>query len=329
MKMHSVRLACLVSAAWLMAASGAALAQAAKDFPVKPVRLIAPFAPGGGVDIVSRILAQAFTEELGQQVIVDNRPGAGSAVGTDIAAQAQPNGYTWLVNTIALAFNTVLQPKLPYDALRDLSTVTLVAQQPNIMVVHPNSPAKTLKDFVEMARAQPGKLTYGSAGVASGTHLSAELLFGIDLGIKLIHVPYKGTGPALTGVMGGEVTTFMSTLASALPHVKGGRLRALGVSSAKRSQAAPEVPTLQEAGVPGFDYITWYGLLTTGGTPRPVVDRIHGAAMKVIAQPEVRKRLLNQGLEPLSTTPDEFSAYLKSEIEKWGKVVREAGIKLQ
>jgi tripartite-type tricarboxylate transporter receptor subunit TctC len=318
----------LVALGSIALVQSAQAAQPADDYPLRPLRLVAPFAPGGGVDIVSRILATPLGESLGQQVVVDNRPGAGSLLGTEIVAHAQPDGYTLLVNTIALAFNAVLQPKLPFDTLRDLAPVTLVAQQPNIMVVHPSSPAKTLKEFAELARAQPGKLTYGSAGIASGTHLAAELLLGIELGLKMIHVPYKGTGPALTGVLGGEVTTFLSTFASALRHVKAGRLRALAVTSAKRSPATPDVPTVAEQGIAGFDYVTWYGLLTTGKTPRPIVERLHKTATKVVATPEVQKLLLVQGLEPMSTTPDEFAAYLKAEIEKWGKVVRAAGIKL-
>lgn len=300
----------------------------AQDYPTRPVRMVAPFAPGGGTDITSRILADGLSQVMGQTFVVDNRPGAGSVLGTDIVAKAAPDGYTVLVTTISLAFNVALYKKLPFDTLRDLAPITLVADQPNILVAHPSLPAKTLPEFIALARKQPGKLNYGSAGIGSGTHLAMELLL-LSQKVDLVHVPYKGTGPALTAVLGNEINAFFSTFASALPHVKSGRVHAIAVTSAKRADALPQVPTVAEQGVPGYDYSTWYGFLAPGATPRPIINRLNQAALKVLATPEIRKRYTSQGLNPLSMTPDEFAAYVRSETEKWVKVVRAAKIPLQ
>jgi tripartite-type tricarboxylate transporter receptor subunit TctC len=299
---------------------------AALPYPTKSVRFVVPFAPGGGTDIIGRIVAQALNETLGQPFVVDNRGGAGSTIGTEIVAKSPPDGYTLLFGNISLAFNATLYAKLNYDAQRDLAPITLAAVQPNIVVINPSLPAKTLKEFVDLARAHPGKFNYASAGTGSGTHLAAELLKMLTR-TDLVHVPYKGTGPAIADLVGGQVNLMVSTFASALPHVKTGRLRALGVTTAKRSPAAPEVPTLIEAGVPGYDYSTWYGLLAPARTPKAIVDRLNAATLKVLAREDVRSRLDGQGVEPLTSTPAEFAAYLKSETEKWGKVVRATGAK--
>lgn len=295
------------------------------SYPTKPIRFIVPFAPGGGTDIIGRIVAQLLHEELGQLVVVDNRAGAGSSVGTEIVAKAPPDGYTLLLGNISLAFNPALYRKLSYDALTDLAPVTLVAVQPNIVVIFPGLAATTVGEFAALARAKPGQITYASAGVGAGTHLAGVMLEQI-LKIKLLHVPYKGTGPALTDVIGGQVHMMVSTFASALPHVKSGRLRALGVTSAKRSSATPDVPTLMEAGVPGYDYSTWYGLLVPARTPRPIIDQLHRATLKALAQADARHKLEAQGVETITDTPAEFGAYLKSETAKWTGVVRAAGI---
>lgn len=297
----------------------------AQAYPNRPIRLIVPFAAGGGTDIIGRIVAQQLTDVLGQQLVVDNRGGAGSVLGTDMAAKAQPDGYTLLLGNISLAFNAALYRKLPYDTLGDLAPVTLVAVQPNILVIHPGLAARTVKDFADLARAQPGKLTFASAGTGSGTHLAMELL-KLRLKLDVLHIPYKGTGPALTDVMGGQVSSMLSTFASALPHVKSGRLRALGVTSKTRSNAAPEVPTLIEAGVPDYEYATWYGLLGPRGLPRPIVDRLHQAARQALTTDDAKHKLDGQGVDPLLSTPTEFAAYLKSETEKWTSVVRIAKI---
>jgi len=294
-------------------------------YPTKPIRFVVPFAPGGGTDIIGRIVAQLLHEALGQPVVVDNRAGAGSSVGTDIAAKAPPDGYTLLLGNISLAFNPALYRKLSYDALTDLAPVTLVAVQPNIVVIFPGLAATTIGEFAALARAKPGQIAYASAGVGAGTHLAGVMLEQI-LKIKLLHVPYKGTGPALTDVMGGQVHMMVSTFASALPHVRSGRLRALGVTSAKRSSATPDIPTLMEAGVPGYDYSTWYGLLVPARTPRAIVDQLHRKTLSALAQEDAKRKLEAQGVETITDTPAEFSAYLKSETAKWTGVVRAAGI---
>jgi tripartite-type tricarboxylate transporter receptor subunit TctC len=297
----------------------------AQDYPIRPIRMVVPFAPGGGSDISGRILADGLHEALGQTIVVDNRAGAGSTIGADIVSKANPDGYTMLLGNISMAFNAALYKQLPYDTLRDFAPVSLVVDQPNILVAHPSLPAKTLKEFIELARATPGKLAYGSAGVGSGTHLAMEMLL-LTLKIDMVHVPYKGTGPSLIAVLGNEITVFLSTFASALPHVKSGRLRAFGVTSAKRANALPEVPTIAEAGVPGFEYSTWYGLLVPGGTPRAIVEKLNKATTGQLNSTEMRQRYLSQGMEPIPSTSAAYATRLKSETEKWAQVVRAAGI---
>jgi tripartite-type tricarboxylate transporter receptor subunit TctC len=303
-------------------------ASAADNWPQRPIRLIVAFAPGGGNDIAARSLIDGLARDLGQTVIVDNRPGAGSVVGTEIAARASADGYTLLMGNVAMAFNVALYRKLPFDTLRDFATISRVADQPNILVAPVALPAKSFKEFVAIARAQPGKLTYGSAGLGSGTHLAMEMLM-TSQGVNLVHVPYKGTGPAVTAVVGNQISVLLSTFASALPHVKADRLRAYGVTSLKRAPTLPEVPTLAEAGVPGYEYITWYGLLAPAGVPRPVIERLNRATVAALANPEIQQRFVSQGLDPRSSTPAEFAAHFKSEVEKWTKVVRAAKIEQQ
>ena len=319
------RAACLATAALALLIFRPAYAD---EYPTKPIRLIVPFAPGGGTDIIARIFTADMSEALHQSMIIDNRGGAGSSLGTELATRAPPDGYTLLFGNISLAFNQALYSRLSYNAVTDLATVSLVAVQPNIVVIYPGQPANTVAEFAALARAKPGQITYASAGVGSGTHLAGELL-GQLLKIKLLHVPYKGTGPALTDLIGGQVQMMVSTFASALPHVKSGRLRALGVTSAKRSAAAPEVPTLIEAGVAGYVYNTWYGLLAPAGTPRAIIDRLHQKTLKALAREDSRRKFDEQGVESLTNTPAEFAAYLKSETGKWVSVVRAAGITLQ
>jgi tripartite-type tricarboxylate transporter receptor subunit TctC len=249
-------------------------------------------------------------------------------LGSDIVAKASPDGYTLLLGNISMAFNPALYTKLPFNALRDFAPISLVTDQPNIMVAHPSLPAKSLKEFVALARSQPGKLNYGSAGVGSGTHLAMELLM-MTLKLDLVHVPYKGTGPALTAVLGNQISAFLSTFASALPHVKAGRLRTFGVTGAKRAATLPEAPTIAEAGVPGFQYSTWYGLLAPAGTPRPIVERLNQATVAVLNSEDTRRRYEAQGIDVIPSTPADYSAYLRSETEKWAKVVRAAKIPQQ
>jgi len=299
----------------------------AQAYPNRPVRMIAPFAPGGGTDISARILAEGLTKVLAQTVVVDNRPGAGSTLGTDIAAKATPDGYTLLLGNISMAFNAGLYRKLPYDTTRDFKGISLVTDQPNLLVAHPAQPSRTLNDFVKLARAQPGKLTYGSAGTGSGTHLAMELLM-MSLKMDLIHVAFKGTGPALTALLGNQISVFFSTYASALPHVKAERLRAYAVTSAKRTPTLPEVATVAEQGVPGYEYSTWYGLLAPGGVPRPIIDTLSKATLSVLNNPEVKERYVSQGMDVVPTSPAEFDKLIRSEITKWTKVVQAAKIPL-
>ena len=318
---------------WLARAACCALlavgiAQAApveSPYPSKAIRFVIPFAPGGGTDIIARLVAQQLNEAMGEPVVADNRGGAGSTVGTDIVAKAPPDGYTMLLGNISLAFNAWLYRKLPYNALTDLSAVTMVAVQPNIVVVHPSVPGKSLKEFAEYARANPGRLSFASAGAGSGTHLAGEMLKD-RLKLDMVHIPYKGTGPALTDLIGGQVQVMISTFASALPHVKSGRLRALGVTTAKRSPAAPDVPTLIEAGVPDYDYSTWYALFVPAGTPRAIVDKLNQTTRRVLASADIKQKFDAQGVEPWTSSPAELAAYLRSETEKWGRIVRAAGI---
>ena len=296
-----------------------------QTYPTRPVRMIAPFAPGGGTDISARILAEGLSKVLGQTVVVDNRPGAGSTLGTDLAAKANPDGYTLLLGNISMAFNAGLYRKLPYDTVRDFTAISLVTDQPNILVAHPSQPARTLSDFVKLARSQPGKFTYGSAGTGSGTHLAMELLL-MSQKMDLVHVPFKGTGPALTALLGNQITVFFSTYASALPHVKAERLRAYAVTSAKRTPTLPEVATVAEQGVPGYEYSTWYGLLAPAGVPRSIIATLSKATLTVLNTPEVRERYVSQGMDVVPTSPAEFDKLIRSEIAKWTQVVKAAKI---
>ena len=298
-----------------------------QSYPTRPVRMVVPFAPGGGTDISARVLAEGLTKTLGQTVVVDNRPGAGSTLGTDLVAKASADGYTILLGNISMAFNAALYRKLPYDTLSDLTAISLVSDQPNILVGHPSMAAKTLGEFVALARSQPGKLTYGSAGNGSGTHLAMELLL-MSQRMDLVHVPFKGTGPALTALLGNQISVFFSTYASALPHVKSNRLRAYAVTSVKRTTTLPDVPTVAESGVPGYEYSTWYGLLAPAGVPKPIIEKLSQATMSVLEMPDVRQRYLSQGMDPVPTTPAEFTKLIRSEMEKWGKVVKAAKIPL-
>jgi tripartite-type tricarboxylate transporter receptor subunit TctC len=315
----------LFAAALLAALASAASAQ---TYPARPIRLVAPFAPGGGTDISARLLAEPRGKALNETVVVDNRPGAGSIVGTEIVAKSNPDGHTLLLGNISMAFNAALYKKLPYDTLRDFIPISLVSDQPNILVAHPSLAAKSFKEFVALARSQPGKLTYASAGTGAGTHLAMELLM-MSQNIELVHVPYKGTGPALTALLGNQISVFFSTFASALPHVKAERLRAFAVTSLKRAATLPEVPTVAESGVPGYEYSTWYGLLSPAGVPRAIVNRLNKETVAALNNPENRQRYLSQGVDPIPSTSAHYAAHLKSETDKWSKVIRAAKIPLQ
>ncbi len=329
---------CLLRAAFagaviLALPPGAVLAQgtaraAVSDYPMRPVRMIVPLAPGGGSDIVGRIVAQALTGLWGQTVVVDNRPGAGSTVGTAIAAKSQADGHTLLVSSSSVAISPALYKDLAYDVRRDFAGVTLIASQPSVLAVHPSVPVGSVSELVALAKSRPGKLAYASAGSGSATHLGTELL-KYSAGIDLLHVPYKSAGLATTALLSGEAQVLLTNMASVVPHLKSGRIKALGVSSAKRSPLAPELPTIAEAGVPGFEYATWYGMLVPAGTPAPLVERIQGDTAKSIQAPQVRERFVGQGLDVYGTTSAEFQVYLGAEIVKWDKLVRTASVRVE
>ena len=307
-------------------ASFPALPLVAQTYPSKPIRFIVPFPPGGGNDIVGRIVAQKLAEGFGLSVVVDNRGGAGGTVGTEMAAKAPADGHTMLVNNISLAVNATLFPKLPYDTLKDLAPVTLVGRQPNIVVVNPSVPARSVRELLALAQAKPGQINYGSGGVGTASHLATELL-KLMAKVDMVHVPYKGLGPALTDLMGGQIQLIISTLASALPQVRAGKLRALAVTTAKRSAFFPEIPSMDEAGVRGYEFSTWYGLLVPARTPRSIVDRLNQEMARVLGSAAVNDQFASQGLEAAHTSPQEFGVYLKSEVEKWAKVLKASGAK--
>jgi tripartite-type tricarboxylate transporter receptor subunit TctC len=312
---------CLLLAVLL---GGNACARAADVYPSRPIRFIVPFPPGGGNDIVARIVAARLGEGLGQQVVVDNRGGAGGIVGTEITAKAPPDGYTLLVNNISLAVNHTLVKKLPYDTLKHLAPVGLIGRQPNLVVVHPAVSAKSMRELLDLARAKPGELNYGSGGIGTASHLATEML-KLMTQVELVHVPYKGLGPALTDLIGGRVQLIISTMASALPHMKTAKLRAVAVTTSQRSSFFPEVPTMAEAGVKGYEFSTWYGLLVPSGTPKTIVDRLNAATAKALASPSVKEQFTAQGLEAAPSSPQDFGAYLRSEVAKWAKVVKASG----
>jgi len=303
-------------------------AAAQGNYPNRSIRLVVPFAPGGGTDIVGRLLAEALGTAMGTSVVVDNRPGAGSTLGTAIVAKATPDGYTALLNTLDLAVNPALYKKLPYDTLRDLQPVSLVAEQPNLLVVHPSLPAKTLKEFSAHVQANAGKLTFGSSGAGTATHLATELLL-LSMQRNMIHVPYKGIGPAVSAQLGNETTMLVSTFASALPHVKSGRLRALGVTSINRAPLAPDVPTIAEAGVPGYEFTVWYGFVVPTGTPAAIVERLNKEIVGQLNVPAVQQRFDGQGLTVTPSTSAKYVEKLKSEAEKWTMAARVAKIQPQ
>jgi tripartite-type tricarboxylate transporter receptor subunit TctC len=308
----------------VLAAAGASHA-AQQDFPTKPVRLIVPFPAGGGVDIVARSLAPHFTERWAQQVVVDNRPGAGATLGADLAAHAAPDGHNLLLANTAHAINATLFKKLPYDPVNDFEPISLIATQPSVLVVNTAVPAKTVKELISLAKSRPGQLNYASSGNGTPPHLSAAM-FENMAGVSLNHVPYKGAAPALTDLLAGQVQLMFATIISVTPQLQSGRIRALAVTSAKRSPAMPDVPTVAESGVPGFEATAWFMLLAPAKTPQMLVQRISRDAAVVVAKPDVKARFAKEGAETVGSTPDRAAAYLKSEIARWGKVVKAANI---
>jgi tripartite-type tricarboxylate transporter receptor subunit TctC len=298
----------------------------AQTFPNKPARMIVAFPPGGATDIVARLVSQRLSEMWGQQVLVDNRAGAAGTIGTDAAAKAPADGYTMFMGTMGnLTANPALYPNLTFDVGRDLAPVTLVVAVNFVMVAHPSFPPKTVRELIALAKARPGQINYASSGAGGAPHLGAEL-FKSMAGVNLQHVPYKGSGPSFTDLLGGQVSLTIDSLAQALPYIKSGRLRALAVTGAKRASMLPEVPTMAEAGVPGYDLTNWFGLVVPAKTPREIVTRIHLDVVKILTMPEVRERLFSMATEPVGDTPEHFGAFMHSETTKWAKVIKEAGI---
>ena len=308
----------------LLVSSTAAFAQ---SYPAKPIRIIVPYAPGGSTDVVFRILAPRLTEILGQQIVIDNRPGAASTIGLEIVAKSPPDGYTVGVSNIAYGANPAIYKKMPFDSEKDLVPVTLVSIVTLVATVHPSLPARSIKALIALAKSNPGTLTYGSAGNGSANHLATER-FAHMAGIKLLHIPYKGGGPAVVSIVQGETSILLATIPSSIQHFKTGKLIPLAVSSAKRNSALPELPTISEAGVPGYEAIEWQGLMVPAGTPPAVIRTLYQATTKASQIPEVREKVAGLGADFVNTTPEEFDQFLKRELSVWSKVVREVGIKI-
>ncbi len=309
------------------AVTPATAADNAPAFPVKPIRLILGYPPGGSSDAVARVLAQALSARMGQNILIDNRPGAGGNIAAEIVARAAPDGYTWLLgNNGILATNQALYQRLPFDSLKDFATVALVAAQPSVLIVHPSLPVKSVRELIALAKARPGQLNYASSGTGTAGHLAGELLKGLAK-IDFVHIPYRGGGPALIDLLSGQMQFMFATAGSVMPQVHNGRLRALAVTSEKRSPTLPELPTVAEAGVPTFEAMTWHGIVAPAATPPAIVEKSNTEINAALASPEVRERLAAQGAEPQHGTPAEFAAYLRREIPKWTKVVRDSGAK--
>ncbi|MDB5905057.1 MAG: hypothetical protein JWM26_3935 [Betaproteobacteria bacterium] len=296
----------------------------AASFPAKPIRIIVPFAPGGPNDLLARLVGQKLTEKWGQQVLVDSRPGGGTVVGTEAAAKAPADGYTLIMVSLATAVNVTLKKNLPYDTVKAFAPVIRVAASPNLLVTHPSLPVRSVGDLVKLAKARPGQIAYASGGVGGATHLGGELLCLMS-GTKMTHVPYKGATPATTDLLGGHISWMFVSILPAIPQIRSGRLRAIGVSDSRRSSALPEVPTVAET-LPGFEATSWYGLFAPAGTPRDVVDKLNAEVARALTTPEIREQLQREGAEPVGDAPERFEAHFKSEIAKWGKVIREARI---
>jgi len=301
----------------------------AQDYPVKPIRMVIPFVPGGANDVIGRIVGLKITEALGQQVVVENRGGMGGSLGVEIAAKAPNDGYNLVLGNIAnMAVNPTLYRKLSYHPLRDLQPITLIAKVPTILAVHPSLPAKNVKELIAIARKQPGQLTFGTGGAGSGAHLATEL-FRLHTKVDIVHVPYKGVGPALIDVLAGQITMTFGAVPGVLPYARSGRLRALGVTGPKRIVALPDLPTVAEAGVPGYEATLWFGVLAPAGVPMPIVNRLHAALTRALQSQDMKDRLTAEGAEPIGNTPQEFHAFIASEIERWAVVVKAANMRAE
>lgn len=299
-----------------------------EDYPGKPIRIIVPYPPGGFNDTLARTLGQKLTEKWGQSVIVDNRPGGGTTIGTNLAAKSAPDGYTLLIVSFAFAVNPALYATLPYDTTKDFAPVVLAASTPNLLVVNPDLPVKSVKELISLAKAKPGKLNYASAGNGSSNHLSMELLKSLT-GIDAVHIPYKGSAPAVTDLIGGQVDLMFDNVPNVLQQVKAGKLRAIAVSGRERSPFVKDLPTVAESGVAGFDVSVWFGVVAPAGTPQPVVAKLNAEINRILKLPDIKQTFNSQGVEPAGGTPGEFSAFIAAQAAKWGKVVRDSGAKAE
>jgi tripartite-type tricarboxylate transporter receptor subunit TctC len=321
MKYHCVL---LIVATWC----GAGALAFAAEYPTRSIRYVVPQGAGGSSDTLARLITQKLSESLGQQVVTDNRPGATGSIGTEIAARANPDGYTLLQVATSHATNPALSVKMPFDPIRDFAPITLLSQSPNLWIVHPSLPAKNMRELIALAKTRPGEINYSSSGTGSSQHLAGELLKSLAH-IDIVHIPYKGSPPALIDLLGGRVVLMCSTIAPAMPLVKSEKLRALAVTSLKRSAATPETPTVAESGLPGYEATAWQGVLAPAGTPREIIVRLSSELVRVINLPEVRKQLAEQGYEPGGNTPEQFAEYIKTEIAKWTRVIKAAGLKAE
>jgi len=308
------------------ALGGAATAQ---SYPTKPVRWVIPFPPGGGTDTISRTLAQKLSETWHQQVIADNRPGSGGTIGLAIAAKLPADGYNLVLGQLAnVAIAPALYPKLQYDPVKDFTPISLALTSPLILVVHPSVPAKNVKELIALARAKPDSITFGSPGNGTTGHLATEIIRS-EGKVRMVHIPYKGAVPAFTGLLGGEIAVYMSSIQPAIPMLKAGRVRALGVTSAKRIPSLPDVPTIAESGLPGYEVTNWYGVMAPAGVPKDVLTKIHADVEKALKLKDVQQRFEAEGGDPTPTTPEQFAAFIKNEVVKWGKAVKESGAKVE
>lgn len=309
----------------MLLAAGGALGQADSQYPSKPIRMIVPSAPGSGPDIMARAIGQKLTESLGQPIVIDDKPGAGGIIGSEAAAKSPPDGYTLIMsNAGAHAVNVSLYAKLPYDPVKDFAPVTLVAMAPNILIVHPALPASSVKELIALAKAKPGELTFGSGGNGSTAHLSGEM-FRAMAGINIVHVPFKGSPAAVIGVISGQIAIAFPNIPPALPHVRSGKLKALAVTTAKRSAAVPDLPTVAESGLPGYEATAWFGVFAPAATPPQIVARLNAAIVKIVHLRDVRDRLAAEGAEAVGNTPEQFAQIVKNDIAKWAKVVKASG----
>jgi tripartite-type tricarboxylate transporter receptor subunit TctC len=306
---------------------GIPLAGNAEGYPARAVRVIIPFAPGGGTDNLTRIMAPRLTELLGQSIVIDNRPGASGQIGTELAARAAPDGYNIVHVDTSFTSNPSLYPKLPYDPIRDFAPISLLASAPVVLIVHPSVPVRTLKELISLAKARPGELNFATGGAGSATHLGVEL-FRAAARIDLVHIPYKGSGPAAAAVLAGQVVMTVASPSATRQHVAAGKLRAIAITGEKRNAAMPDVPTFVEAGLPGVDSGTYWVSLAPAGTPKVIIGALNGAMAKVLQMPDIRRRLIELGFDPIGSTPDECAGNIRGEIAKWARVVKEAGIRL-